>query len=115
MERDSDQVAGKRDHQRCHPVLNVKFAPFFALDFSASGVREVYVPNKTHLSVGDESVFRDTLLRSGTVVGQRWSAWRMSLAAQRSQYAQPRLRGARLAKAEHGAGAGPAAPPPQYE
>src|SRR5262249_34219431 len=49
--------------------FDVKFAPFFSLDFSANGVREVTVPDETSPSVGDESIFQDQLLRSGTVVG----------------------------------------------
>ena len=49
--------------------FDVKFSPFFVLDFSASGVREVTNINESSPSVGDESVFQDQLLRSGKVVG----------------------------------------------
>jgi hypothetical protein len=50
--------------------FDVQFSPFFLLDFSSDGVREVTDISQSSPSIGDESVFQDQLLQSGKVVGQ---------------------------------------------
>jgi hypothetical protein len=47
--------------------FGVQFSPFFVLDFSSNGVREVTDTSQSSPSIGDESVFRDQLLQSGKV------------------------------------------------
>jgi hypothetical protein len=50
--------------------FDVKFSPFFLIDFSADGVRSVDDIRQSDPSKGDVSVFQDQLLRSGKVVGR---------------------------------------------
>jgi hypothetical protein len=50
--------------------FDVQFSPFFVLDFSSNGVREVTDISQSSPSIGDETVFQDQLLKSGKVVGQ---------------------------------------------
>ena len=49
--------------------LDVRTSPFFFLDFSAEGVRTVTSVQEVDPSKGDQTVFRDELLRDGRVVG----------------------------------------------
>jgi hypothetical protein len=50
--------------------FDVKFSPFFLIDFGSTGVRSVSDINQSDPSKGDVSVFQDQLLKSGTVVGR---------------------------------------------
>jgi Dirigent-like protein len=49
--------------------FDVKFSPFFLIDFGATGVRSVTDIRQSDPSKGDVTVFRDELRRSGKVVG----------------------------------------------
>ena len=50
--------------------FDVKFSPFFLIDFGATGVRSVTDITTSDPSKGDVSIFQDQLLKSGTVVGR---------------------------------------------
>jgi hypothetical protein len=51
-------------------TLDVRFSGFFLLDFSANGVRQVTsFQDPFDPSRGDQTMFRDQLLRNGKVVG----------------------------------------------
>ena len=51
--------------------FDVRFSPFFLLDFRPTGVREITSFQDPNLdpSKGDQTIFRDDLLRRGHVVG----------------------------------------------
>jgi hypothetical protein len=51
--------------------FDVRFSPFFLLDFHADGVRQITSFQDPNLSPskGDQTVFRDELLRGGRAVG----------------------------------------------
>jgi hypothetical protein len=51
-------------------TFDVKFSPFFLVDFSATGVRTVTDIRQSDPSKGDVTVFQDQLLRGGHVVGR---------------------------------------------
>ncbi len=56
--------------------FDVRFSPFFLLDFRADGVRQITSFQDPNLSPskGDQTVFNDELLRDGQVVGRESGA-----------------------------------------
>jgi hypothetical protein len=50
--------------------FDVRFSPFFVIDFSANGVRSLSDLQASDPSIGDVSVFQDQLLKAGQVVGK---------------------------------------------
>jgi hypothetical protein len=56
--------------------FDVRFSPFFLLDFRPDGVREITSFQDPNLdpSKGDQTIFRDELLRRGRVVGHESGA-----------------------------------------
>ena len=51
-------------------TFDVRFSPFFVIDFSANGVRSVTDISKSSPSKGDVTVFQDELRQSGKRVGR---------------------------------------------
>ena len=56
--------------------FDIRFSPFFLLDFRPNGVREITSFQDPNLdpSKGDQTIFRDELLRRGHVVGHESGA-----------------------------------------